>query len=92
MSEHELTKYVESYLNECFTRLKENKENYVRLEALIEIDLLFQMIITLHLEVTIHDKNFHRKVLSLTRTKRHYFKVILDPKDLKKKFTWNEKE
>lgn len=91
MSDQTLTDWVKSNLNYCFTAIRENKSNYVRLETLIQIELLYEMIRTFHLEIEVPNMDFQKKVLSLIRTKRHFFQVSLDKEYLKKEFDFTKK-
>ena len=92
MNEHELTEWVKYNLDDCFMIIRENKSSYVRLETLIQIELLFQMIRIFHLEIAMPNREFYKKIISLIRTKRHYFRVQLLPEDLENEFIWSKKK
>lgn len=86
MDEKNSEDWVKDALNQCFTIIRENKDNYVRLETLIRIEVLFEMIQIYHLNIPVPNRKFYAKVLSLIRTKRHYFKVTMDNEYLEKEF------
>jgi len=92
MNDKDLTDWVKNNLNDCFLILRENKSAYVRLETLIQIELLFQMIRTFHLEVAMPNRDFYKKIISLIHSKRHFFKVTLEPKELENYFVWKKKK
>lgn len=88
-----LTEWVKSNLNDCFSIIRENKSNYVRLETLIQIELLFEMIRTFHLEIAMPNRDFYKKIRALIVEKRHFFRVELLPKELSQEFIeWTKKK
>jgi len=92
MNSVDLTEWVKSNLNDCFMIIRENKSNYVRLETLIQIELLFQMIRTFNLEIAMPNREFYKKITSLIAEKRHYFRVELLPRELSEElFNWSKK-
>ena len=93
MSSIDLTEWVKCNLNDCFTIIRENKSNYVRLETLIQIELLFQIIRTFHLEIAMPNRDFYKKITSLIAEKRHFFRVELSPKEIAQIFSdWEKKK
>ena len=87
MNEVDLTEWVKSNLNDCFTIIRENKSSYVRLETLIQIELLFQLIRKFHLEIGMPNRKFYKKITSLIAEKRHFFRVELLPKEFSLEFS-----
>jgi len=93
MNNINLTEWVKCNLNDCFTIIRENKSNYVRLETLIQIELLFQIIHTFHLEIAMPNRDFYKKITSMIAEKRHFFRVELLPKEYSQEFTdWRKKK
>ncbi len=93
MNEYELTEWVKGNLNDCFIIIRENKSNHVRLETLIQIELLFHIIRTFHLEIAMPNRDFYKKITSLIAEKRHFFRVELLPREFSSEFNdWVKKK
>lgn len=76
-------KDVEKWIADNLTAIIDgfdSKEPYSKLETLIAFEILRDLLRTIQgNEPFAMDKNTYKKLLQMSRTKRHYFDVSLDP-------------
>ena len=79
-------KRIEEWIADNLTAIIDgfdSKEPYSKLETLIAFEILRDLSRTIHREAIPIEQNTYKKLLQMSRIKRHYFGVSLDPEHSK---------